>query len=108
MQTQPDSSLYQNSPWWWWLFVIVGLGTTGFLAFSDTLGSSTFHEVVKVVFYLALLAHLGEAIYIYRLASRNGLSSVAWKWFFHCLVCGFWAIMLLQKIIAKRKAAVNS
>ncbi len=54
-------------------------------------------RLLQAIFVLAILTHLAEAVYGYRLARRAGLGEDATGWFLQTLTLGYPSLRLLRR-----------
>lgn len=84
----------------WWISNFGGLVTNGIVAARR---KST---LTRLVFGAAVLTHVVEAAYAYRVAQREGLDDVAWKWGVQTLAVGFPSLLALHELLAERGDAL--
>jgi len=92
----------------WWISVLGGMTLLGLIAFQKDAGAIwTQHIpfidllVLKVIFILAVLTHLSEAIYAYKLAKQARLSETALGWSAQTFLLGYPSLKLLLKRIKR-------
>ena len=99
--------LYKNSPWWWYLIVTGGVSLLFLFGF---LPSEEIDPLVKYIMRGLLLLifciHIAEALYARQLANKHGMGEVANKWFWHTMLCGFMALLILKKIIKHKEGGI--
>ncbi len=97
----------------WWLSILSGLGLLALVGYDDAayawwtahVGGALSQPFLKRVFIAAVVTHVGEATYAYRLAQRSGCAAAAWGWFRQTLVLGFPSLRLLRRRVATVAAA---
>lgn len=82
----------------WWVSNFGGLVSNGIIAARR---KST---VMRLVFGAAVVTHVVEAAYAYRVAQREGLDDAAWKWGLQTLGVGFPSLIALHELLADRAA----
>jgi hypothetical protein len=89
----------------WWVSVVGGMVLTGVLAFHPgayaewcALVTARIPQgLLRGIFVAALITHLGEGLYAWRLAQRAGLGSSATGWFLQTFTLGFPSLRLLRR-----------
>jgi len=97
--TNNSDNLYLNPPVWWWLVAGSGLVFLFLAGFGLLPLDITISNLLRSLFYGLVLIHFLEAVYVYRLSSIESLKSVQIYWTLQTLICGFWSIMLLNKVL---------
>jgi hypothetical protein len=89
----------------WWASIIFGMSLLSALALSDAAHALWSQQVttllpqslLRIVLIGAVVAHIGEALYAYRLAGRLGLARSQLGWTLQTLVLGFPSLRLLLR-----------
>lgn len=84
----------------WWIAILGGMGLTALLAFersafqwwSEWITTALSQSVFQWIFGLAILAHVGEALYALKLASTD-----KWRWTLQTFLLGYPSLSLLVK-----------
>jgi hypothetical protein len=80
----------------WWVSNFGGLVVNGVVAARR---KST---LTRAVFAAAVVTHVVEAVYAYRIAQREDLADDAWKWGLQTLAVGFPSLIALHELLAER------
>lgn len=83
----------------WWVTNFGGLVTNGIVAARRK------SKVARLVFGAAVVTHVVEAGYAYRVARREGLDAAAGKWCLQTLAVGFPSLIALHELLAERDEA---
>ncbi len=102
-------------PLGWWLAVLGGMGLLALLAFHPgaygmwraAVTAALSQDLLRGIFVAALLTHLGEAVYAFRLAQRAGLADHAAGWFLQTFTLGYPSLRLLRRRAATPRAAAS-
>lgn len=89
----------------WWASILFGMSLLSVLALSDAAYAlwsqqvTTFfpQALLRIILIGAVAAHIGEALYAYRLAGRLGLARSQLSWTLQTLVLGFPSLRLLLR-----------
>ncbi len=92
----------------WWVAVLGGLGLTALLAFDPAayalwarrVTDALSPAVLQAMLVVAVVLHVGEALYAWRLARRSGFPAGAW--FSQTLLVGFPSLRLLLRRVPRR------
>ncbi len=95
----------------WWISIGIGMTLTTLLAVSGVFYAafpSWFRSIlpqgaIQLIAVAAWAAHVGEALYAYRLAKRIGPAEPASGWFLQTLALGFPSLGLLKERAASRR-----
>jgi hypothetical protein len=89
----------------WWVAVLGGLGMLAVLAFDAGayaawcahVTASLSQSLLRVIFIAAVITHLAEAAYAFRLAQRAGLGTSTGGWVLQTFALGFPSLRLLRR-----------
>jgi hypothetical protein len=89
----------------WWVAILGGLAALAVVAFHPRayawwaahVTAVFASNLLRAVFAIALVLHLGEALYASRLARRLGDQEAAARWFWQTLALGFPSLRLLRR-----------
>ncbi len=92
-----------------------GMGLLALLAFHagaygmwrDAVTAALSQDLLRGIVVAALLTHLGEAVYAFRLARRAGLADQAGGWFLQTFTLGYPSLRLLRRRAATHRAAAS-
>jgi hypothetical protein len=90
--------------WGWWVAIIGGMGLTAWIGFSatgfgfwqDWITAALPQAIFQWIFWLAMLAHVGEGGYAFWLARRQN-SPHALRWGLQTFMLGYPSLSLLQQ-----------
>lgn len=85
----------------WWVSNFGGLVVNGIMAARRK------SRLTRAVFATAVAIHVVEAVYTYRVATREGLDEDAWKWTLQTLGVGFPSLLALHALLAAREEAME-
>jgi hypothetical protein len=94
----------------WWISILFGMSLLGVLAFDGPAYAFWCRAVTAILpqallrwtFAIAILLHVGEAIYALRLARRSGLEASAVGWFLQTLTLGYPSLGRLRALARER------
>lgn len=106
---------FERPPLGSWIVIAGGLGLNALVGFSDSayalwcrhVTSVLPQHVIRNIFLGAVVVHVGEAAYAWRLARGAGLESAA-AWALQTLLIGFPSLGRLRKLIATEKPVPTS
>ena len=89
----------------WWVAVLGGLGSLAvvaldpgaYAAWSRSVTPALSQPLLQLALAIALLLHVGEALYARRLAQRAGFERSASGWFWQTLAVGFPSLRLIRR-----------
>jgi hypothetical protein len=89
----------------WWVSVLSGMVLLAVLAFDAgayavwcaNVTTVLPQRLLQAIFIAALVTHLAEAAYAFRLASRSGLREDAGGWFLQTFLLGYPSLRLLRR-----------
>lgn len=92
-----------------WIAILGGLGLNALIGFDDaaytawcnSITTALPQELIRNIFLGAVVVHVGEAIYAWRMATAAGLRS-AQGWALQTFLLGFPSLGRLRKVIARR------
>ena len=104
---------FERPPLVWWIVIGIGLGMNALVGLSDSAYSLWCSYVttalpqglIRNIFLGAVVVHLCEAAYAWRLARRVGLKSAA-AWTLQTFLIGFPSLSRLREVIAKKSQGV--
>src|SRR5690349_17892425 len=85
----------------WWVSNFGGIVTNGIVAVRRK------SKLTRAVFAAAVVTHVAEAVYAYRVAQREDLGDDAWKWGLQTLAVGFPSLLVLHELLGERAAALG-
>lgn len=97
-------SYFRSPHWFWWSIIPLGMTLTAWIAFC-TLGYALWQTWITTalpqslfqwIFWLALLTHVGEALYALQLARRISSAHV-FRWTLQTFWLGYPSLSLLKK-----------
>jgi hypothetical protein len=83
----------------WWATNFGGLVVNGIVA------SRSKSRLTRGIFAAAVVTHVAEAAYAYRVAQREGLGDAAVKWGLQTLGVGFPSLIALHGLVSERASA---
>ena len=95
----------------WWVFVLGGMGLLALLAFDArayalwcAVATPALRQThLRGLLIVALLGHLAEAIYAFRVAHRAGLQHEAVMWRVQTLAVGYPSLRLLVRRVGHKR-----
>lgn len=99
----------QRPPLGWWIAILGGLALNAWIGFSDnayaawcsTVTTALPQTLIRNIFVGAVLVHIGEAAYAWRLATQANLRS-ATGWTLQTFLLGFPSLMCLRQRLTMR------
>jgi hypothetical protein len=85
----------------WWVTNFGGLVVNGIVA------SRSRSKLTRGIFAVAVVTHVAEAAYAYRVAQREGLGDDAVKWGLQTLGVGFPSLVALHGLLSERASATR-
>ncbi len=97
----------ERPPLGWWIAILAGLGLNAWVGFSDSAYAIWCSYVTAVfpqallrnIFLAAVVVHVGEALYAWRLATQAGLRTAA-GWTLQTFVLGFPSLGRLRRRVS--------
>jgi hypothetical protein len=94
----------------WWISIVLGMSLLGVLAFDGPAYALWCRAVtgrlpqalLRWTFAIAVLLHIGEALYALWLARRSGLGASAAGWFLQTLTLGYPSLGRLRALARQR------